>query len=152
MYSSTSHRANSQSPQHLWFDHSFLLFLPGLFPSSGVAGMVLNIILPLCPVQYFLLIPTLSISLLHEFFHLVFYLRLRLFPGTGASNILLSSSLLTCPYHFSLFSVIFFVTGATFTDRILSHVRFIFHLSSWLHIHGFDHRALFHEIFNPSGD
>ena len=63
---------------------------------------------------------------------------------------------LTCalrPYHFSLFSVIFFVTGATFTDPltcsyhcspwyslslalhllILSHVRFSFYLSSWLH-------------------
>ena len=45
-----------------------------------------------------------------------------LFPGTGAPNILLSmcpsSLLLTCPYHFSLFSVIFIVTGATFTDLL----------------------------------
>ena len=65
---------------------------------------------------------TLSISLLHESFHLVFCLPLHLFLGTGASNILLStcpsSLLLTCPYHFSLFSVIFVVTGATFTDRL----------------------------------
>ena len=29
-----------------------------------------------------------------------------------------SSPLLSCPYHFSLFSVIFFVTGATFTDPL----------------------------------
>ena len=32
----------------------FLLPLLGLFPSSGVAGMILKRILPLCPVQYFL--------------------------------------------------------------------------------------------------
>ena len=61
-----------------------------------------------------------SLSLLQESFHLVFCLPLRLFPG--ASNILLStcrsSLLLTCPKHFSLFSVIFFVTGATFTDPL----------------------------------
>ena len=48
--------------------------------------------------------PTLSIPLLHESFHLVFSLPLRLFRSTGASNILLStcpsSLLLTCPYHF----------------------------------------------------
>ena len=45
------------------------------------------------------------------------------FPGTGASNILLSSCpsslrLTQCSYHFSLFSVNFFVTGATFTDPL----------------------------------
>ena len=33
-----------------------LLRLPGVFPSSGVAGMDLNIILPLCRVQYVLLL------------------------------------------------------------------------------------------------
>ena len=76
---------------------------------------------------------TLSISLLHKSFHLVFCLPLLLFPGTGASNILLStcpSSLpLTWPYHFSLFSVTFFVTGATLP--ILSHVSsVIFYVTS----------------------
>ena len=49
---------------------------------------------------------TLSVSLLHESFHLVFCLPLRLFPGAGASNILLStcpsSLLLTCPHHYFL--------------------------------------------------
>ena len=35
--------------------------------------------------------PTLSISLLHECFHLVFCLPPRLFPASGASNILLST-------------------------------------------------------------
>ena len=51
-----------------------LLFL-GLFPWSGSAGMVLNIILPLCSVQYvLLLLLTLSIYLLHESFLLVFCL------------------------------------------------------------------------------
>ena len=33
-----------------------LLLLPGLSPSSGVAGVVVNIILPLCPVQFVLLL------------------------------------------------------------------------------------------------
>ena len=93
------------------------------FPSSMVAGMVSNIILPLCPVQYALHFnDALPISPLHESFHLVFCLHLRVFPGTGASNILLStcpsSLLLTCPYHFSLFSVIFFVTDSTCTHPL----------------------------------
>ena len=60
-------------------------------------------------------------SLLHGSFHLVFCLPLRLFPVTGASNILPTmcrSSLLLYIYHFSLFSVIFFVTCATFTDPL----------------------------------
>ena len=69
--------------------------------------MVLNLFLKLCPVQYFFVTfnPTLSIYLLQDSFHLVFCLRLRLFPGPGASDILLStcpsSLLLTCLYHFS---------------------------------------------------
>ena len=50
--------------------------------------------------------PTVSISLLNESFHLVFCLPLHLFPGTGASNMLLSmchsSPLLTCAYHLTL--------------------------------------------------
>ena len=33
------------------FNKPYSLFLLVLFPSSGVAGMVMNIILPLCPVQ-----------------------------------------------------------------------------------------------------
>ena len=61
-------------------------------------------------------------SLLHESFHLVFCLPLQLFPGTGASNTLLStctsSLLLTCDNQVSLFYVIFFLTGATFTDPL----------------------------------
>ena len=105
-----------------------------------------------CPVRPPHLTPTLSI---HKPFHLVFCLPLHLFPGTGASNILLStcpsSLLLTCPYNFSLFSVIFFVTGATFTDpltcsfhicdpssRNQSHVgRVCFPL--WAEMHGRGH-------------
>ena len=63
----------------------------------------MNIIIPLCPVHCGLIVkPTLSVSLLLESFHLVFILPLNLFPGSGASNILLgtrrsSDSLLTCP-------------------------------------------------------
>ena len=76
--------------------------------------MVLNIILPLCPVR--------PPPLLQESFHLVFSLPLHLFPGTGTSTILLStchsSLLLTCPYNFSLFSVTCYATGITFTDPL----------------------------------
>ena len=82
--------------------------------------------------------PRVSISLLHKSFYLVFCLPLCLFPGTGASNILHStcpsSLLLTCPcpYHFSLFSVIFFVAGATFTDPLTCSfliLSFLLHLN-----------------------
>ena len=116
----------------VWMNKSLLFIiseklnlLPVLFPSSGVTGMVMNIILPLCPVQcVHLFNSTLSISLLHEAFHLVFYLPRRLITDSCASNIVLrmcpSSLFLTCPYHFSLFCVIFFVTGATFTDPLTS--------------------------------
>ena len=75
--------------------------------------MVLNLSLPLCSVQYVL--------------HLVRSLPLRTCYVTDASNIPLgtcpSSSLLTRPSHFSLFSVMFFVTGATLL--ILSHIWFV---------------------------
>ena len=106
---------------------SFLFFLLlGLFSSSGVAGMVMNIILPLYPVQCILLLyfPYLCYTSPSTWFSVFLSVS-----GTGASNILLStcpsSLLLTCPYHFSLsFSVIFFVTGATFTDPLTcSHLH-----------------------------
>ena len=76
---------------------------------------------------------TLSIPLLHASFHLFFSFLLRIFPVTGASNILLSmcpsSLLLTCPCHFSLFSVIF-DTGATFTDPLTcSFLLLNYHIS-----------------------
>ena len=66
-------------------------------------------------------VPKLSISFLPESFHLVFCLPRRLFPGTGASTILLGtySFLMTCPHHFSLLSVIVFATGASFTDPLM---------------------------------
>ena len=58
-----------------------------------------------------LLYSTSSCSLLPP--PLTTHFPLRLFPGTGASNILLcicpSSPLLTCLFHFSLFSAIFFI-------------------------------------------
>ena len=56
--------------------------------------------------------------LLRKSFHLVFCLLLHLFPGTGASNILLS----TCPSPDKsvtiAFSLIFLGTGASFTDPL----------------------------------
>ena len=55
--------------------------------------------------------PTSVMSLLHASFHLRFGRPLLLFPGISTSNILLtmcsSFILLTWPYHFSRFSVIF---------------------------------------------
>ena len=61
--------------------HTLRLRLPGLFPSSGVAEwfMILNILIPLCPVQLHPppLTPTLSVSHLHDSFHLVFCLPLH---------------------------------------------------------------------------
>ena len=72
-----------------------------------------------CPVRPPPFNPTVSTYLLHESFHLMCCVPLRLFPGTGASSSRLCScpSPLTCPYHFSSFSVIFLVTVATFTDH-----------------------------------
>ena len=47
------------------------LFSPRVSPSSGVAGMVMCIILPLCTVQYVLLLNTkLSISILYACMHM----------------------------------------------------------------------------------
>ena len=47
------------------------LFSPRVSPSSGVAGMVIRIILPLCSVQYVLLLNTkLSISILYACMHM----------------------------------------------------------------------------------
>ena len=63
---------------------------------------------------------TLSISLLHKSFQMVFCLPLHLFLVHLTFFLAPSSSvvLLSCPYHFTFFSVIFFVTGATSTDAL----------------------------------
>ena len=84
---------------------------PRAFPIIWVAGIVLNNMLPLCSVQCVLLF---YLHPFHISFTLVFppgfVSFLCLFPGTGASNIILS----TCPSsHFRLFSVMFFVTTST---------------------------------------
>ena len=66
---------------------------------------------------------------------------LSVFPGTGASNTILitcpSSLLLTCPYHLnSLFSVIFFVAGATFTDPLTCSVHQFILMWLFIPVHG----------------
>ena len=81
----------------------------------------MNIILPLYPVQCILPPPPQFPYLFYTSLSTWFSGFLSIsFYGTGASDILLStcssSLLLTCPYHFSLFSVIFYVTGSTFAD------------------------------------
>ena len=59
--SSFADKGNQQVHEAMPHCHCFVqgvlcspLLLLGLSPSSGVAGMVLNIILPLCPVGYIL--------------------------------------------------------------------------------------------------
>ena len=95
-----------------------------LFPSSGVAEMVSDFSSTLsCPIRPPHLTPHFpylfykNISIWFSVFlsvcflvlvHLTFFLALPFFL------------LLACSYHFSLFSVIFFVTDATFTDPFTS--------------------------------
>ena len=87
-----------------------LLLLLRLFPSR-VPGMILNINLPLCSVQY-----VIYCTRIHQSFHLVFCLPLSLSPVTGASTILLSS----CPSSLlSIYSVIVLLLVLLFL--ILSH-------------------------------
>ena len=85
--------------------------------------------------------PTLSISISHESFHVVWCLLFCFFPGTGASTILLNTCpsclLLTCPYNVSLFSGMLLVTGATQTCSLLTYIDilsvivFILYLPNW---------------------
>ncbi len=99
---------------------NFFYSSPG-FPISGVAGMVTTLSHFVKSRTSSSFNPTLSISLLHESFHIVLCLPLRPFPGCGPSNTILStclsSVLLICPYHFTRCSVIFCVTGATLTGH-----------------------------------
>ena len=109
--------------------------LLALFPSSGVAGMVGPIechsSTSTCPVHPPSSTPHFPYIFYTSFFppgffptwfsvfsvsvrvgllvHLTFFLVGPTCP---------SSLLLTCPFHFGLFSVIFFVTGTTFTDPL----------------------------------
>ena len=119
--------------------HLLLLLLLRLFPSSGVTGIVgykYNSSTLSCPIRpppitkhfpylfFMRLSAWFSVSRSVSFLvllHLTFFL-LSMYP---------SSLHLTCPYHLTLFSVIFVVTGSTFTE-LLSHVRFLL-FSLWLH-------------------
>ena len=65
---------------YYWYGVHFIILVFGLFPSSGVTAMVLNISPPFCSVQY-TFNPTLSIYLLHESFHLGVCLPIRVFTG-----------------------------------------------------------------------
>ena len=102
---------------------------PRAFPSSGVAGMVINqyhystLFCPICP-------PPLT-----PHFPYLFYMSFQLFSVilfvsflvlVHLTFVLARALLLTCPYHFSLFSVIFFVNDFT---TVNIKVSFYFHLS-----------------------
>ena len=73
--------------------------------------------------------PACVISLLHAFFHLRFGHPLLLFPGMSTSSILLamcsSFILLTWPYHFSRFSVIFFDACTTLVVPLMCSFRIV---------------------------
>ena len=90
-------------PQQLWI--SFHHFVPSVTPSTFS--------------------PVLSISLRHESFHRMFCLPLRVSHGTGASstlpNMCLSLFIVTCMYHFSIFSImLFFSVMLTFSMMLYS--------------------------------
>ena len=91
-----------------------------------------------CPMCSPSLTPLLSNSLLEESFHVGFCLPLRLFPGTGTSSILLRSCpshvLLTCPFNFNLFPVIFFFTGALYWSTPLSLLMLSFFVIPHIHL------------------
>ena len=82
--------------------------------------------------------PTSVMSLLHASFHLRFGRPLLLFPGISTSNILLtmcsSFILVTWPYHFSRFSVIFLDTCTTPVVPLMCSFR-ILSLLVTPHIH-----------------
>ena len=82
--------------------------------------------------------PTSVISLLHASVHVRFGCPLLLFPGMSTSSILLticsSFILLTWPYHFSRFSVIFFDACTTLVVPLMCAFR-ILSLLVTPHIH-----------------
>ena len=73
--------------------------------------------------------PTSVMSLLHASFHLRYGRPLLLFPGMSTSNILLtmcsSFILLTWPYHFSRFSVIFLDACTTLVVPLMFSFRIV---------------------------
>ena len=91
-------------------------FFSGLFPSSGVAGIVLHFFLPVCPVHYILLTPSAAIvpysitqvsppSFLSSSLSLSWYQSICHSPHTSV------------PIH-PLLCVIFFAVDGTFTDTL----------------------------------
>ena len=82
--------------------------------------------------------PTSAMSLLHASFHLRCGRPLLLFPGMSTFSILLtmcsSCILLTWPYHFSLFSVVFLEAFTTLVVPLMCSFRILSLLVS-PHIH-----------------
>ena len=82
--------------------------------------------------------PTSVMSLIHASFHLRFGLPLLILPGMSTSNILLtmcsSFILLTWPYHFSGFSVIFLDACTTLVIPLMCSFRILSRLVT-PHIH-----------------
>ena len=111
---------------------SYLLLLPWLVQSSGVAGIADDLIHPCCPVCRVVLFQTHlchGMSLLHASFHRRFGRHPLLVPGMSTSNILrtMCSSfiLLSWPYHFSHFSVIFLDACTTLVVPLMCSFQII---------------------------
>ena len=101
-----------------------LLLLHRMFPSYGVAAIVLDFSLPVCPVHCVLLFQPHTFHIpITRVFPLAFY---RPFPGTGASGILLSTCLR--PLKFFLCDLPAIDTNLL----ILSYVHFWYYISSRL--------------------
>ena len=83
-------------------------------------------------------IPTYAMSLLHASFHLKFGRPLLRFPGMSTTSILLtmcsSFILLTWPYHFSRFSILFLESCTTLVVPLMCSFR-ILSLLVTPHIH-----------------
>ena len=116
------------------------------FPSSVIAGMVMSIIPQLVlSIASFSFYPTLSIYITHESFHLRLLLPLRLFPGTGTYNTLLSTYPYSVPRwpflcdllcHWFYFYVLFLILSFFVTPHIHRSIliSFTFNLLSWLFV------------------
>ena len=121
-------------------DGLLLRILLGHFPSSGIAGMVLNIILTLCPVQYVSSSgnPTMSIPGISfdEPFRWFFCLPICLIPVTGACHVFFLVGLR------AFFYGTFFLTGAVISSFLIVsffvtlHTRSIYIQSLFLAVRG----------------
>ena len=118
--------------------HKHLLLFLWLFPSSGVAAMVVDRLFPVSPVSFIAL--SQSYSLHVPLAHILSpCLWSHISPGIAfvitLSTMWSSSILMTCPYHFSLLSVIFLDACTTFVvPRMCSFLILSFLVTPHIHL------------------